>query len=52
MKKKIGSLRLTRETVSKLTSEELHGVAAGVTKASLCTCNPTYPTDCACTFTC
>ncbi|HYL05003.1 MAG TPA: class I lanthipeptide [Thermoanaerobaculia bacterium] len=52
MKKKIGSLRLTRETVTKLTSAEMQGAVAGATRATLCTCNPTYPTACACTFTC
>jgi hypothetical protein len=52
MKKKIGSLQLHRETVTRLTSPEMQGAVGGVTKLTLCRCNPTYPTDCACTFTC
>jgi hypothetical protein len=51
MKKKIGSLRLTRETVTRLTSEEMQGAVAGVTRATLCTCNITAVT-CACSNGC
>ncbi len=52
MKKKIGSLQLHRETVTRLTRSEMQGAVGGVTNLTLCHCNPTYPTDCACTFGC
>ncbi|HEV3075083.1 MAG TPA: class I lanthipeptide [Thermoanaerobaculia bacterium] len=52
MKKKIGSLQLHRETVTRLTSPEMQGAVGGATNLTICHCNPTYPTQCACTYGC
>jgi hypothetical protein len=51
MKKKIGSLQLTRETVSRLTRSELQSAGGGATNYTICRCNITAVT-CACSYTC
>jgi hypothetical protein len=51
MKKKIGALQLTRETVTRLTTSELQGAGGGATKYTVCRCNITAVT-CACTVGC
>jgi hypothetical protein len=51
MKKKIGALQLTRETVNRLTSSELKSAGGGVTNHTICHCNITAVT-CACSNGC
>ena len=51
MKKKIGTLQLARETVTRMTRSELQGAGGGVTNYTICHCNITAVT-CACTAGC
>lgn len=51
MKKKVGALQLTRETVTRLTTSKLQNAGGGATNYTICRCNITVVT-CACTVGC
>ena len=50
MNKKVRTLQLNRETLTRLTSQAMNEIVGGVTKVTLCQCNPTIVT-CTCTHT-